>query len=222
MPTDTLIDVINDVFREVGNRTNKTVIGDTDETGFVRNRINDALAEIYGLQPFNVDVAGSTVITPSTRTFSGPTGTDLNNIHTWSFRVNNAPVAYVTNQFIITHCPDFETAEGASPSYVYFAEGGRLAIYPMLTAGAANLTLKFLYSTQFTRLTAAAATFPFEDGSDEMRYVKLCAQRDYELRKALGQPDATALKAMNLWAKLVAKYRKGKRFGITGACQYGR
>lgn len=224
--TDTLMDVINEILLATGQISTKTRISNTDDTSYVRDRINDALEEIYGLKPFNVDVAGTTTITPSTRLLNGPAATDLNNIYTWSFRVTtpsgDVPVAYVTEQFIIQNCPDYATVEADYPRYVYFAEGGFLAPYPMLKAGAANLTLKFIYSSQLIKLTATTATFPFENRSDELRFIKLSAQRDYEIYKNLGAPDITAQKASNLWAKMVAKYRKGKRIGFTGARLYGR
>lgn len=223
--TDTLIDILNEILRATGQRANKTTIVETDDTAYIRDRINDALGNLYRLQPFNVDADGTISITPSTRTFSGPSGTDLNNIHDWSWRIDHSsgdvPVAKVTEELITTSCPDFETASGASPQYVYFTNG-LIGVYPLLASGSTNLTLQFKYSTQFTKLTAATATFPFENRSDEMDFIKLCAQRDYEIFKGLGQSDYTNSKAIDLWGVIVAKYRKGKRIGFTGSRLYGR
>jgi len=221
---DTLIDVINEVLTATGQRGNKTAIALTDSTGFIRDRINDAMDTLYKLKPFVVDTDATVTITPSTRTFAGPTDTELQNIHPWSFRINNAsgdiPVEYVTEQFVIENYPLFETETAAIPEHVYFANG-LIAIRPLLTAGASNLTLQFKHATQFTKLTSASATFPFEDRSDEMKYVKLSAQLDYEIHKGLGQPGVTNEKIRSLYARLIAKYRKGKRVGFQGSRVYG-
>jgi hypothetical protein len=222
---DTLIDVINEVLTATSQRGNKTAIAQTDSTAFIRDRLNDALENIYDIKPFVVDLDGTTTITASTRTFSGPSGIDLNNIDTDTFRINDAngdiPLPYVTEDFIIQNYPSFETAEADLPMYVYFTNG-LLAIYPLLTTGATSLTLQYKYSSQFVKLTATTATFPFKDRSPEMKYCKLWAQRDYEISKGLGQPGATQSLIDDEWAKITGKYRRNRRFGFSGARIYGR
>ena len=220
----TLIDVINEVFTATGKRDNKTIIGTTDSTAFIRDRVNDALDMLYKMKPFVIDADGSITITPSVRTFSGPADTELQNIHPWSLRINQTtgdiPVDLVTEEFIIRNHADFETAEANYPQYAYFTNG-LVGIYPLLQAGDANLTLQFKYATQFTKLTTTSATFPFEDRSDEMKYIKLFAQLRYEIFKGLGQPGVTNDEMNGVYARIVAKYRKGKRFGFTGSRHYG-
>ena len=222
---DQLIDVINEVLIATGQRGNKTAIAQTDSTAYLRDRVNDALDQLYKLKPFVVDADGTVTITPAQRTFAGPTDTELQNIHPWSLRINDAdgdiPVQLVTEQFILENYPGFETAQAEYPQYVYFANG-LIAVYPLLETGASNLTLQFKYSTQFTKLTTTSATFPFEDRSDEMKYVKLFAQLRYEVFKGLGQPGVTNDEMTGVFARLVAKYRKGKRFGFVGSRHYGR
>lgn len=221
---DTLIDVINEVLTATAQRANKTTIVATDSTAYLRDRINDALDTLYKLKPFVVDTDGTVTITPSTRTFNGPSDTELQNIHPWSLRINNSggdiPVELVTEQYIIENYPDFETAEAEHPEHVYFSNG-QIAIRPLLKAGSSNLTLQFKYSTQFTKLTSAAATFPFEDRSDEMRFIKLQSQLKYEVFKGLGQPGVTNDEMESVYARLYAKHRKGKRFGFVGSRRYG-
>lgn len=222
---DTLIDVINEVLTATGQRNNKTVITSTDSTAYLQDRVNDALDVLYKLKPFVIDVDGTVTITPSTRTFAGPADTELQNIYPWSLRIDDmagdTPVDLVTEQFIIANHPDFETAEAEYPRYVYFTNG-LIGVYPMLKAGESDLTLQFKYSTQFTKLTSASAVFPFEDRSDEMKYIKLFAQLSYEVFKGLGQPGITNDAMTGVYARIYAKYRKGKRFGFKGSRIYGR
>ena len=224
MPT-TLIDCINEVLTAVGSRENKTTIAATDSTGYIRDRLNDGLEDLYCLEPFEIDASGTVTITASTRTFSGPADTELGNIHPWSFRINNSngdiPVDLVTEQWITENYPGFETDEADIPRFVYF-DNGLIAVYPLLSAGASSLTLQFSYSTQFVKLTAAAAVFPFEDRSDEMRYIKLFAQRAYEVFKGLGQPGVTNEEMDRAKSRLVVKYMKAKRTGFTSNRRYGR
>ncbi|MCE3234529.1 MAG: hypothetical protein K0Q50_709 [Vampirovibrio sp.] len=221
---DTLIDVINEVLTATGQRANKTTIAATDSTAYLRDRVNDALDWLYKLKPFVVDADGTVTITPAQRTFNGPLDTELQNIHPWSLRINDSdgdiPVSLVTEQFIIENYPDFETAESGSPQYVYFSNGS-IAVYPLLETVAANLTLQFKYATQFTKLTSAAATFPFEDRSDEMKYVKLFTQLRYEVFKGLGQPGVTNDEMEATKARIIAKHHKSKRVGFKGSRRYG-
>lgn len=222
---DTFIAIINEVLTSTGQRSNKTVISSNDSTAYVRDRLNDALEEIYRLEPFVIDADGTVTITPSTRTFAGPTDTELQNIHPWSLRINDAdgdiPVDLVTEEYIIENYPKFETDEADKPRLVYFANG-LIAIYPLLSAGASNLTLQFKYSTQFTKVTSTSATLPFEDRSDEMRYIKLSAQLDYEVFKGLGQPGVTSEKMGSVKSRLIVKYAKAKRVGFVSSRRYGR
>lgn len=221
---DTLIDIINEVLTATGQRANKTTIATTDSTAYLRDRLNDALDWIYKKKPFTIDADGTVTITPSTRTFNGPADTELQNIHPWSLRINDSdgdiPVNLVTEQFIIENHPDFETAEAEYPQYVYYSNGS-IAVYPLLETGASNLTLQFKYATQFTKLTSAAATFPFEDRSDELMYAKLYAQLRYEVFKGLGQPGVTKEEMDGVRDRLITKYRKGKRVGFKGSRRYG-
>jgi len=221
----TFIDIINEVMTATGQRGNKTIISTNDSTAYIRDRLNDALETIYGLQPFVIDLDGTVTITPSTRTFAGPTDTELQNIHNWSLRIHDAagdiPVKVVTEQYIIENYPGFEADEADKPRYVYLSNG-LLAVYPLLAAGSSNLTLEFKYSTQFTKVTSTSATFPFEDRSDEMKFIKLSAQLDYEVYKGLGQPAVTNEKLEKVEARLKVKYAKSKRVGFTSSRRYGR
>lgn len=222
---DTLISVINDVLMATGQRGNKTAIAATDSTEYIRDRLNDGLEEVYRLEPFTVDASGTVTITPSTRTFSGPSATELENIHAWSLRINDSagdiPVDLVTEQWIVENFPGFEADEADKPLYVYFTNG-LIGVYPLLTAGASNLTLQFQYSTQFVKLTSTSATFPFQDRSDELRFIKLFAQLKYEVYKGLGQPGVTNEEMEAVWSRLKAKAAKSKRFGFKANRRYGR
>lgn len=217
--TDTLISVTNDILRATGQRADKTDFAETDSTSYLRDRINEALQTIYGLQPFIIDADGTITITPSTRTFSGPSATPLTNIHTNTLRLNQAigdiPLEYVTEEFIIRAFPDFETIEADFPRYVYFTNG-LIGVYPLLKSGDANLTLEFKYSTQFVKLTDKAATFPFENRSVELEYVKLYAQMRYEIFKGFGQPAETGQEANKALTVLKVRALKNKRVGFTG------
>lgn len=222
---DTLIDVINDVLIATGQRGNKTSIVQTDSTAYIRDRLNDGLEEVYRMQPFIVDASGTVTITASTRTFSGPSATELQNIHSWSLRINDSagdiPVDLVTEQWIIENFPGFETDEADKPQYIYFTND-LIGVYPLLSAGASNLTLQFKYSTQFVKLTSTSATFPFEDRTDEMRFIKLHAQLKYEVFKGLGQPGVTNEELEAVRSRLIAKIAKGKRVGFKANRRYGR
>lgn len=216
---DTLIDVINDVHRELTKNPGKTAISDNDMTATIRLYINEALQNLYTLQPFEVDLDGTVTITPSTRTFSGPAGVELVNIHKWSLRINQTggdiPLEWATEEYIMETFPGFETDESTMPSLVYYTSG-LIGIYPLLKAGSANLTMQFKYSSQFTRLTATTATFPFKDDSTEMLFIRAFAQYRYEMLKALGQADATWIRARSYLDTLKARYAGMKRMGFVG------
>ena len=218
-----LIDITNEVLRATGQRANKTAFAETDSTSYIRDRINDALDLIYGLRPFQIKTAGSITLPASTRTVSGPLGLDISRIDKDSFRIHNSagdiPLAYVTDDYIRQNYPSFETKEAEEPRYVYF-DGADLAFHPLLKAGASSLTIQFDYWTQFTKLTATDATVPFEERSDEMRFIKLYAQMRYEIHKGLGQPGVTNDDVKDVKAKLVAKYAKTKKVGFTGNRRY--
>lgn len=222
---DTLIDLINDIFVDVGRNNNKTAIAAIDQTLYIANRINEALQKLYTLEPFEIDTAGTITITPSTRTFSGPAGVNLRNIHPWSLRINNAagdiPLELVTEEYIMATYPRFESDEADTPRYIYFTTG-LVGVYPLLTAGAANLTLQFLYSGQFTELTSPSATFPFKDWSDEMQFIKAYAKAAYELFKGLGNPDVTLQMERDAWNRIYARYAKSRRIGFSPARRMGR
>lgn len=223
---DSMIDVVNEILRATQQESNKTELSDNDDTNFIADRVNDALEDIYRLQPTFREGDGTVTITPSTRTFSTPLGgtIEIHLIHNWSYRINDAngdiPLEYVTKEFIVKNFPLYETQEGDIPRYVY-TDADLIAIYPLLTAGADNLTMQFSYSEALTKLEDASNTFPFTDRSDEMRFVKLSAQLDYEIYKGLGLPVITQGKKEALWGTIYAKHAKLKRQGFKGYRRYG-
>lgn len=221
---DTMIDVINEVLRATQQRPNKTALSDNDDTNFLLDRINDALEDIYTLRPTAREIDGSITVTPSTRTFSVPSGVDPHFIHDWSFRINDADgdilLDVVTKEYIVTRFPLYESEEAEKPQYVYI-DAGLIAVFPLLETGASNLTVQFSYTELLTKLTGSSNTFPFQDRSDEMRYVKLSAQLAYEIYKGLGQPAVTLGAKDSAWARIVAKYARLKRQGFIGYRRYG-
>jgi hypothetical protein len=66
--TATLIDVVNEVLRATGQRPNKTAFAETDSSAFLRDKINDALDELYDMAPFTIDADGTLTLPASTRT----------------------------------------------------------------------------------------------------------------------------------------------------------
>lgn len=222
--SNTLIDVINECMIETSQRGNKTAIAETDSTEYFRQQINNALTNVYSLNPTQVDVDGTVTLPASTRTVNPPTGLEPYRIYSWSWRINNSagdiPIDFVTEEFMIENYPLYESFEDVRPRFVYITNG-ILGFYPLLTTGSSSLTIQFKYPAQFTKLTSASATFPFPDQSDELLYVKWYAVLHYELLKGLGQPGVTNDKVDDYWARMVAKYKKGKRAGITGHRKYG-
>ena len=222
---DTLIDVINTLRRSTGGRGNKTTITEVDGTTYFRDRINEALATVYGWGPPQTETNGSLTLPASTRLVAGPTGLDISNIHSWSWRIHDTdgdkPLEQVTKQLIVEQYPMFETDEAPEPRYVYL-DGDFAAFYPLLDAGASSLTIQFSYPAQFVPLTLTTDTFPFPDTSDEMFYVKYYAQLNYEIYKGLGQPGVTSEKMDDCRDTLIAKYRKNSRVGITGHRKFNR
>ena len=221
---DTLLSVVNEILRATSQYPNKTAFADTDSTNFIVDRVNDALGNIYSLKPTNVDADGTITVTPSTRLFNGPSGLDLYRVYNWSWRINNSDgdiaVGAVTKEFIITNYPKFETEEGPQPEYIYL-DNNQIGIYPLLEAGASNLTIQFSYPANMVKLTATTATFPFADRSEEMAYIKTYAQFEYESLKGLGQPGIAYQKMMDRWGTLVAKYAREKRTGFRGYREHG-
>lgn len=219
---DTLLDVVNEVLRATQQRV-KTSFSNNDDTNYIVDRINDGLQAIYDLTPDTLDTNGTITITPSTRLFNGPASLDVANIYDWSFRIDNIDgdikVSHVPKEYIISTYPQYETHEADKPLYVY-QEGGQLGIYPLLEAGASNLTLQFIYPAAYSKLITTTDTFPFEDRSIEMKYVKAYAQMRYEVFKGLGQPALTMQFLDDLWAMLHGKYTKTKRKGFVGYRRY--
>lgn len=219
---DTLIDVVNEVLVDTQQRQ-KTAFSNNDDTNFIVARVNDGVKDIYHLTPDRIDTNGTVTITPSTRLFDGPVNLDVTEIHDWSFRIDNSDgdikVAHVPKEYIVTTYPQYETHEADKPLYVY-QEGTQLGIYPLLEAGASNLTLQFIYPAVYTKLVNTTDTFPFIEGTLEKQYVKAYAQMRYEVFKGLGQPALTIQMVDDLWAALVGKYNKTKRIGFVGYRRY--
>jgi hypothetical protein len=220
----TLLEVVNEILRATQQRCDKTAFSNNDDTNYIVDRVNDGLEDIYNLSPTEVDANGTVTIAASTRTVSGPAGLELNRIYDWSFRLNDSdgdiPMDVVTKEYIVNRFPLFETEEAETPQYVYI-DNNTIAVYPLLAAGSSSLTLQFSYPANMTKLTTTTATFPFQDRSDELRYIKLNAQFEYEVFKGLGNPGVTQDKKDGLWARMVAKNAKLKRQGFIGYRVYG-
>ena len=220
---DTLIDVTNRVLRATGQRSDKTAFSETDSTSFVRDRINDALQEIYHQGPPPTQADGLLTLPPSTRSVA-ISGLDTGQIYENGWRINRAsgdiPLQVVEESFLISHFPAFETEEADFPQYVYLANG-IVSFYPLLIAGSPSLTIQYKYPSQFVRLENAADVFPFVDGSEEMRYIHIRAQHEYEMHKLMGNPDATREKAEVLMATLAGKYARIRNMSFVGARRYG-
>lgn len=216
----TLIDVINKVLLTTSQRDNKTVVAETDSTKLIREYINEALSWIYDQYPTQVDVDG-TVTQTTARTVTPPTGLDPYRVYDWSWRISDSagdiPISFVTEQFIITEYPLYETDTADNPMYVYLTNGV-FGFYPLLASG--TKTIKFKYPANSTTLTATDATFPFPDESPEIRFIKLYVKLQYEVDKGLGQPGVTNDKLEDLKAMLIAKYAKVKRRGFTSSRKY--
>src|SRR3982750_2896864 len=167
---DTLLNVVNEILRATQQRQ-QTAFSDNNDTNFIVDRVNDALEDVYNLKGTQIDVDGTATIPASTRKLTGPVGLDLTRIYDWSFRLNNAtgdiPIQVLTKEYVVETFPLYESQEGPQPQYVYI-DNNQLAVYPLLAAGSASLTLQFSYPSQFTKLTLISATFPFNDRSSEM------------------------------------------------------
>lgn len=218
----TLLDLINEVHIATGQNTVSTITT-SDDSAYLRDRINDALENLYTLRGTDIDTDGSVTLPASTRTVSPPSGLDVYRIYTWSFRVNDSngdiPLKHVSSQFITEQYNDYESAEGTVPQYVYY-DGGDLGFYPLLTSGASSLTVQFKYPAQYAKLTSTTDVIPFADRSEESSYVRYYAQMMYEVFKGLGQPGLSNDLAEDKWAAIVAKYRKSKRTVLTGQRWY--
>jgi len=217
--TDTLIDVTNEVLRATGQRANKTAFAETDSSAFIRQKINDALDELYDMAPSTVDADGTLTLPASTRTVAALAGLDPYEIYDWSWRINDAtgdiPLNFVTEEWIIQTFPLYETQEADRPQYVYLSNNVP-AFYPLLSAGSAPLPIQYKYPAQFVKLTATTATFPWPDRSDEMTFTKLYAQLEYEMHKLMGNPDHTREKLETVRCRLTAKYWLKRPAGFIG------
>lgn len=217
---DTLIFVVNEVLRATGQQADKTAFSETDSTAFIRDMVNKGLRKVYNMGSSVIDSDDSVSLAVSTRTVSPPSGVDPHAIYDWSVRINDTngdiPLDVVTREFIITNFPEFEAFEAARPEYMYL-DGGNLAFYPLVESTGSTLTIQFTYPTQFVKLTSTSDTFPFEDQSDEMEYIKQYAQLKYEVFKGLGQPEVTYQEVEDLEAALTAKYARTKKIGFTGS-----
>lgn len=221
---DTLIDVVNEVLRATGQRPNKTAFAETDSTAFIRDRINDALDELYDMAPTSVDANGTLTLPASTRTVAALAGLDPSEIYQWGWRINNAngdiPLKFVSERHIIENYPLYETEEADSPRLVYLSNNTP-AFYPLLSAGSASLTIQYKYPAQFVKLTEPSATFPWPDRSDEMAFVKLFAKYEYEMHKLMGNPDKTENQLETQRCKLTAKYALKRPMGFVGNRRIG-
>lgn len=221
---ETLIEVTNEILLDTGQNSAKTEFKTTDSTSFIRNVINRALQILYGMAPTSVDVDGSLILPASTRSVAGPSGLDVHRIYEWSWRINNSagdiPLKFASEQYIITTFPDFEVAEAIIPTYVYIANNTP-SYYPLLKAGQPDLTIQFKYAAQYAKLVDTTATFPFEDGSEEMLFVKLYAKLQYQLHKLMGNPDVTATEVDSVLATLEGKYARLKKLRFRPSKKYG-
>lgn len=219
-----MIDVINEVMTATFQRNNKTAISNTDSSAFFLDKINDALQNIYNWCPTAIDVDATLTLPASTRTVSIATGVDINRVYKNLWRINDSagdiPLELVSEEFIITQKPLYETEEALKPQYVYYSNGNA-AFYPLLKTGQSSLTIQYKYPTQFTKLEATTDTFPFPDRSEEKTYIKLFAQYHYEKLKGLGDPDSTYMDMVDVKHILKARYAKLKRVGITSHRRYG-
>lgn len=217
--TDTLIDVTNEVLRATGQRPNKTAFAETDSSAFIRDKINDALDELYDMAPSTVDANGTLTLPASTRTVSALAGLDPYEIYDWSWRINDStgdiPLIFLSEAWIIQNFPLNETQEAERPQYVYLSNGTP-AFYPLLAAGSSSLTIQYKYPAQFVKLTLTTATFPWPDRSDEMTFIKLYAQLEYEMHKLMGNPDHTREKLETVRCRLTAKYWLKRPMGFVG------
>jgi len=221
----TLLDVVKKVLRACKKNTSITAFSDNDDSQYIVDRINEALQDIYSLRGTEIQADSSFTVTPSTRTYNVIAGLDLDRIFDWSVRINDPdgdiPLQVVTKQYIVDRYPLYETFEWDQPQYVYI-DNNKLAVYPLLKAGSANLTIQFSYPAQPTEKTTTTATFPWPDMSYELTYIKKYAQYKYELSKGIGQPLDTAQDMEAAWAILTAKFTKQQRPRFIGYRRYGR
>jgi hypothetical protein len=217
--TATLIDVVNEVLRATGQRPNKTAFAETDSSAFLRDKINDALDELYDMAPFTIDADGTLTLPASTRTVAVAATLDPYEIYNWSWRINDVdgdiPLEFVSERFIIESFPLYETEEAVQPQYVYMSNNAP-SFYPLLAAGSASLTIQYKYPTQFVKLTNTSAAFPWPDRSDELMFVKLFAQLEYEMHKLMGNPDFTREKLETKRCQITAKYAIKRPMGFVG------
>lgn len=215
----TLLSLTNKILRATGQRANKTAFAETDSSAFIRDKINDALEEIYDMAPPGVDADGTLSLPASTRSVSALASLDPLEIYNWSWRINNGdgdiPLTFVSEKFIIENFPLYETEEADRPRYVYLSNGIP-SFYPLLAAGSSSLTIQYKYPAQFVELTATTDTFPWLDSSDEMMMVRLYAQLEYEMHKLMGNPDHTREKLETIRCRLTAKYWMKRPMGFVG------
>jgi len=212
---DTLIDVVKRVLRATGQDTDISAFSDNDDTQFIVDQINEGLLDLHSLGGGDIILNGTLTVTPSTRLFSVATGLDIHEIEQFSWRINNAlgdiPLKYVTREYIISRYPLFEAQESETPEFVYY-EAQKAGFYPLLKAGASNLTIQYSYLTTSVRLSATTDTFPYPD--KWVQYAQKYAQGKYEIYKGLGQPAVTAGESDSLYTEISVKIWKEKRIGF--------
>lgn len=217
--TYTLISLTNKVLRATGQRANKTAFAETDSSAFIRDKINDALEELYDMAPSAVDADGTLTLPASTRKVAALANLDPYEIYQWGWRIHNVnrdiPLTFVSETWIIENFPLHETEEADLPQYVYLSNNTP-AFYPLLTAGSSSLTIQYKYPAQFVELTATTDTFPWPDTSDEIALVRLYAQLEYEMHKLMGNPDHTREKLETVRCRLTAKYWLKRPTGFVG------
>lgn len=220
----TLLDLVIEVLRSTGQNPNKTAFSETDSTQFIVDRINDGLDVIYGLAPSSIDADGSLTLPASTRSVAAVSGLDPYHIYDWSWRINQSvgdiALEQVSEKFVIKNFPLYETYEAAFPKYVYLSNGVP-SFYPLLKAGSASLTIQYKYPAQMVKLTETTATFPFQDRSEEMTFLKLYAKFQYELFKLMGNPDFTGGMVEDAKGALIGKYEALNPFRIAGNARFG-
>lgn len=220
----TMIELVNEVLRSIGSKPDKTAISETDDTAYILDKLNEGLEDIYRMCPTEIFNDGTLTLPPSTRVLARPSNADVSKIPAWSWRINDAdgdkPLEIVTEEFIIRTYPGYETDEAIEPQFVYLTNDD-IGFYPLLKAGESDLTIQFKYPALFTKLTNTTDTIPFEDRSEEVKYIKLYAQMEYEIFKAIGQPGITGGKLMASDHRLKAQYAKTRRIGLIGHRVYG-
>lgn len=221
MANITLSELVKLVLRKTGQNPGITAFSDKDDTQWLVDEINNAIKTLLRINPITFDQAATITITAGNRTASLPSAVDPLEIYSWSWYLQesggNTNLSIWAEEGVKNTYPNYLLDTAPKPELVYLENTG-LGVYPIPSA---NAVIGFQYPARVTAYTGFNDVLPFDASSDEVDYLRLKAQYEYEAWKGIGQPLKTAVDVDDLFSRLTARYY-AKKIKLKGKRKYAQ